>query len=204
MLAGRWDKRRKKRQPKHQAAWISRGAQTPPIPCVLCDISREGARLAPARFNALPDVFTLILSKDGSARRLCRIVWRKKLHIGVQFIVPAESVSDGQRKHAAAQPPGAKQAGVPDACRWHVYETNPAACTDRKELAISSLAAIVMWLLIIATAIFYAAGTEMGDAAGWAVKLCQDARNFCQHPEWSGIPAALMSLVYFTVRGMEL
>jgi hypothetical protein len=111
---------------------------------------------------------------------------------------------DGQRKHAAAQPPGAKQAGVPDACRWHVYETNPAACTDRKELAISSLAAIVMWLLIIATAIFYAAGTEMGDAAGWAVKLCQDARNFCQHPEWSGIPAALMSLVYFTVRGMEL
>src|SRR5947209_6766081 len=73
MLAGRWDKRRKKREPKHQAAWISRGAQTPPIPCVLCDISREGARLAPARFNALPDVFTLILSKDGSARRLCRI-----------------------------------------------------------------------------------------------------------------------------------
>jgi hypothetical protein len=106
MLAGRWDKRRKKRQPKHQAAWISRGAQTPPIPCVLCDISREGARLAPARFNALPDVFTLILSKDGSARRLCRIVWRKKLHIGVQFIQPAESVSARQHKPAAAQPAG--------------------------------------------------------------------------------------------------
>jgi hypothetical protein len=97
-----------------------------------------------------------------------------------------------------------KTRGRPEACRWHVYQSNPAACTDRKELAISSLAAVVMWLLIVATAIFYVAGMEMSDASDWAVKLCQDAKNFCQHPEWSGIPAALMALVFLTVRGMEL
>jgi len=66
MLAGRWDKRGKKRKPKHQPAWISCGPQRPAIPCMLCDISEEGARLAPARFKAVPDAFTLVLSKDGS------------------------------------------------------------------------------------------------------------------------------------------
>jgi hypothetical protein len=34
MLAGRWDKRRKKRKPKHQPAWISCGPQRPTIPLV--------------------------------------------------------------------------------------------------------------------------------------------------------------------------
>src|ERR671937_1234092 len=198
MLAGRWDKRRKKRKPKHQPAWISCGAQRRAIPCILCDISSEGARLAPARFGALPDVFTLILSKDGSSRLLCRVVWRRRLHMGVQFIAPGE-IGPGEHQSAAQTSP-AKQAGVPQALPAHLYRSRAAACTDGKELTFSSVAATLMWLLIAATTMFYVAGVEVGEQAPWALAFCQDAKNFCQHPEWSGIPAALMALVYFSVR----
>jgi hypothetical protein len=61
-------------------------------PCMLCDLSEEGARLAPVRFKAVPDAFTLVLSKDGGLCRPRRVVWRKKLHIGVQFIAPARAL----------------------------------------------------------------------------------------------------------------
>jgi PilZ domain-containing protein len=193
MLAGRWDKRRKKRQPRHSPALISCGAQNPPIPCVLCDISPGGARLAPVRLHGLPDEFTLILNKDGSSRRVCRVVWRKRRHMGVQFMDSPDMV-DGQQKAPGGQAP------LPGL----IYGSNAALCVDRKEVSISSLAAAVMALLIIAATVFYVAGLQMGEEASWAADLCESTKNFCQHPEWSAIPAALMALVYFSVKGMEL
>jgi hypothetical protein len=204
MLAGRWDKRRKKRKPKHQPAWISCGPQRPTIPCMLCDLSEEGARLAPARFKAVPDAFTLVLSKDGSLRRPCRVVWRKKLHIGVQFIAPAQTTPDAVQPGAAAQARGGTSAPAPEIFPAHLYRPHRVRSKERKEVTISALAGMLMWLLIIAAAIFYVAGMQLGDEAPWALALCDDARNFCQHPEWSGIPAALMALVYFSLRGMEV
>jgi hypothetical protein len=189
MLAGRWDKRRKKRQPRHSPALISFGAQNPPIPCVLCDISPGGARLAPVRLHGLPDEFTLILSKDGSSRRPCRVVWRKRRHVGVQFL----NVPDAEQKAQGAQAP------LPGL----VYHSN-AACVERNEISVSSLAAAVMALLMIAASVFYVAGLQMGEEASWAADVCENTKNFCEHPEWSAIPAALMALVYFSVKGMEL
>jgi hypothetical protein len=44
----------------------------------------------------------------------------------------------------------------------------------------------------------------MGDEGSWATELCENTKNFCQHPEWSAVPAVLMALVYFSVKGMEL
>src|SRR5438105_2149920 len=123
MLAGRWDKRRKKRQPRHHPAWISFGTQHPAIPCVVCDISPEGARLSPARFNALPDVFMLVLSKDGSSRRQCRVVWRKKLHIGVQFITAGDTADEQQPRERAA--PKSLETS------WHIGYRDAAACMER-------------------------------------------------------------------------
>jgi hypothetical protein len=196
MLVGRWDKRRKKRQPRHHPAWISFGPDNPGIPCVVCDISPEGARLSPTRFSGLPDVFTLVLSKDGNSRHQCRVVWRKKLHIGVQFIAPGDTVDEQQHKERAA--PKSPQA------LWHIGYHDAAACMERKELAMSSLAFFIVALLIAATALFYVAGMQMRDEAGWAMEVCYIAKNLCHHPEWSGIPAALMAFVYFTAKGMEL
>ena len=112
MLAVRWDKRRKKRQPKHQAAWISRGAQNPTHPLralrhfprrrsacarpLQCLAGRVHADLEQGRKR--PPAMPHRLAKEAAH-------WRA-VHSA------CESVSDGQRKHAAAQPPGAKPAGV--------------------------------------------------------------------------------------------
>jgi len=59
-------------------------------------------------------------------------------------------------------------------------------------------------LLVVASAIFYVAGLELADETPWAVEVCDRARNFCQHPEWSAIPAVLMGVVFLAVKGMEL
>ena len=78
MLARQRDLRRSQRKLKRQAAWIRSGGTCMPIPCVIWDLSKEGARLAPARLNIVPDLFILNLSRDGKSRRGCRVVWRKK------------------------------------------------------------------------------------------------------------------------------
>ncbi len=70
------------------AAWISYGSNPTPIPCVLWDLSEGGARLTAAHVNILPDRFTLILDKKDAAHRLCRVVWRRRQHLGVQFVDP--------------------------------------------------------------------------------------------------------------------
>ena len=72
-------------------AWISYGASPTPIPCVLWDVSDGGARITAAHSNILPDMFELILTRNGTARRYCQVVWRRKPHIGIKFIEPSEA-----------------------------------------------------------------------------------------------------------------
>src|SRR6266849_1975067 len=88
------DLRKTQRKPKRQAAWISYGGTRTPIPCVIWDLSDEGARLASGRLNILPALFTLNLTRDGKSSRLCRVVWRKKPHLGVRFVEPANDGTD--------------------------------------------------------------------------------------------------------------
>lgn len=48
-------------------------------------------------------------------------------------------------------------------------------------LPLSSLAAMLLALFVAATALLYAAG-QLGDAAPWALKVCDNAGSFCDHP----------------------
>jgi len=43
----------------------------------------------------------------------------------------------------------------------------------------------LLLLLLWRSAIFYAAGMELTDETPWAVEVCERAKNFCEHPEWS-------------------
>jgi hypothetical protein len=36
------------------------------------------------------------------------------------------------------------------------------------------------------------------------MEICDYARDFCENPEWSGVPAALIGLVFLVVKRMEL
>jgi hypothetical protein len=55
--------------------------------CEILDISEGGARLRPLMCapNMLPDRFVLLLSTCGKVRRDCRVAWRSKVDLGVQF-----------------------------------------------------------------------------------------------------------------------
>jgi hypothetical protein len=83
----RYSSRRQTRSP----AWISYGLSSTLIPCVLWNVSEGGARLTAAHSNILPDRFVLILNKSDQTHRLCRVVWRRQQHLGVQFVEPQGS-----------------------------------------------------------------------------------------------------------------
>jgi hypothetical protein len=74
---------------------------------------------------------------------------------------------------------------------------------QRQGIRVSAFAACMMFMLVIATALFFVAGMQSALDASWAVQLCDQAGNFCQHPEWTGMAGALMAVVFFAVRGME-
>jgi hypothetical protein len=86
MLSRSPEQRRTPRRFGRRAATVSFGAELPPVPCVIWDISAGGARLSvPHQMADLPRNFTLILFKDGSVRRDCEVVWSDAQFVGVRF-----------------------------------------------------------------------------------------------------------------------
>lgn len=90
MLRSLLDSRNSERKPMRRPAWIGFGASPTPVACVVWDQSDGGARITAAHSGVLPDIFVLFLSRDGKSFRYCRVKWRKKPYLGVQFIPPAE------------------------------------------------------------------------------------------------------------------
>ena len=86
------DQRRSQREYVQFPAWIDicNGAQ--PLDCTVLDVSEDGARiegLFPAR---LPEKLFLVLNKQGTRRRRCRMVWRRNQEIGLAYLGPLEIV----------------------------------------------------------------------------------------------------------------
>jgi NAD(P)-dependent dehydrogenase (short-subunit alcohol dehydrogenase family) len=71
---------------KVHAATFDLGDGSPAIECTLCDASQEGALLAVAEPDGVPDEFILALTSGGAARRRCRVAWRTENQIGVEFL----------------------------------------------------------------------------------------------------------------------
>jgi hypothetical protein len=78
--------RKTSRLPARRAATVRFGAETPPVTCVVWDISEAGARLALARSQVdLPRRFTLNLDADSGVGRTCEVVWTDSRFVGVKF-----------------------------------------------------------------------------------------------------------------------
>jgi hypothetical protein len=78
------DKRKSKRRPVRYAARVEfKSGRT--AGCFLSDVSDTGARLEVPYSDKVPDRFLLWLTSNGSARRTCRVVWRKPNQVGVTF-----------------------------------------------------------------------------------------------------------------------
>lgn len=77
--------RKKPRRQFHYDARILTDDKRPPLRCALADISETGARIVLKNECELPERFMLLLTPNGEARRLCRIIWRDGLTLGVDF-----------------------------------------------------------------------------------------------------------------------
>jgi hypothetical protein len=78
--------RRKPRRQFHYHARILTEEQGSPSACEIADISETGARIVLESDQELPRRFVLILAASGDARRVCQVVWRTGLTIGVRFV----------------------------------------------------------------------------------------------------------------------
>jgi hypothetical protein len=78
------DKRKALRRPVRYTAWVALEDKQL-HGCVLSDVSDTGARIDIDETKMIADHFTLFLSSNGSARRKCKVVWRKPRQIGVTF-----------------------------------------------------------------------------------------------------------------------
>jgi hypothetical protein len=54
--------------------------------CTVWDESQTGARLVVEAPETIPDVFHIYMTLDFSSRRRCRVVWRSKSQVGVEFL----------------------------------------------------------------------------------------------------------------------
>ncbi len=77
--------RKKPRRQFNYSAQILTGPKDPPRPCTIGDISHTGARLVLETDDQLPLRFVLLLTRNGGARRHCRVIWRTGLTLGVKF-----------------------------------------------------------------------------------------------------------------------
>jgi hypothetical protein len=92
------EKRKKARKSLRHQVWLHYGKDQS-ASGTISDVSDSGARLDLDKPDGIPDRFILLLSKNGQARRLCRVVWRAEHQIGVQF----EPATGSRHAPASAQ-----------------------------------------------------------------------------------------------------
>ena len=80
------EKRKNLRRSISYPAFIDFGDGSPTIECTLCDASQEGALLAVAEPDGVPNEFILALSSDGATRRRYRKAWRTEDQVGIEFL----------------------------------------------------------------------------------------------------------------------
>jgi hypothetical protein len=71
---------------KSYRAWVQSPDKTKLIECVVCELSAGGGCLTPSQPIDIPEEFTVSLTKDGTAHRQCRVLWKSKKAIGVRFL----------------------------------------------------------------------------------------------------------------------
>ena len=82
--------RRKARQQFHYRASIFLEDDPVPRSCAIADISESGAKVTLDSRGRAAGAVHSFAHPTGSARRLCRVVWRTGMTIGVKFVRDAD------------------------------------------------------------------------------------------------------------------
>jgi hypothetical protein len=64
---------------------IDVGNGLPHRPCMVSNLSNGGAMLSGLEAATLPNEFTLCLTASQNSARKCRVIWREKHELGVEF-----------------------------------------------------------------------------------------------------------------------
>lgn len=79
-------KKREARKSMHQPGWLSLEGGFAARPCVVQDLSSNGAKVTIDDPNTLPGKLRLALSRDTRTGRPCEVVWRRGRTVGVKFV----------------------------------------------------------------------------------------------------------------------
>ena len=82
------EKRKYPRTETDEPAYVSSGGAV--MPCVVRNISREGAAIDVENPAFVPQQFRLVMAKDASIVHECRIAWIKQRRIGLTFVKVAD------------------------------------------------------------------------------------------------------------------
>ena len=83
---GRSELRKKPRRSFQYKSWLLTSEKEPLRRCSVLDISDIGARIELESDEELPAQFILGFTESGAGRRICEVVWRNGLIVGVKFL----------------------------------------------------------------------------------------------------------------------
>lgn len=78
-------KKRDARKMVHQTAWITLEGGFAARPCVVIDLSANGAKISIDSPDALSAKLRLAFSRDARTGRPCEVVWRRGKTVGLRY-----------------------------------------------------------------------------------------------------------------------
>jgi hypothetical protein len=82
----RTDARGSQRALVRRCGWYVKAVGQQLRECTVWDESENGARLVVEAPETIPDLFHIYMTLDFSSRRRCRVIWRSKTQVGVEFL----------------------------------------------------------------------------------------------------------------------
>lgn len=89
------EKRKYPRTEIDEPGYVSSGGSV--MPCVVRNISREGAAIDVDNPAFVPQHFRLVMAKDSSIVHECRVAWIQKNRIGLTFMKIADTIAEPPR-----------------------------------------------------------------------------------------------------------
>lgn len=86
------EKRKHPRTEIDEPAYVSSGGSV--MPCVVRNISREGAAIDVDNPAFVPQYFRLVMARDPSVVHECQIAWIQQNRIGLTFMTIADAVAE--------------------------------------------------------------------------------------------------------------
>jgi hypothetical protein len=86
------EKRKYPRTEIDEAAYVSSGGSV--MPCVVRNISREGAAIDVDNPAFVPQHFRLVMAKEPATVHECRVAWIQKKRIGLTFTTIANTIAE--------------------------------------------------------------------------------------------------------------